>query len=66
MVKRLKNLMVMAVVLGIALGSVTGCASEGRHDSTRPSSEVRRDSDRFFEKMKEEERARGDGAERRP
>jgi hypothetical protein len=45
------------------LGSLIGCASEPQQSSSSP--ELRRSSDRFFEKMKEEERARGTGTEKR-
>jgi hypothetical protein len=41
-------------------GSLFGCASDSRQDSPRQS-EVRRDSDRFFDRMKDDERARQSG-----
>jgi hypothetical protein len=65
MKKRLGTAIGSIVLLGLLGGFMAGCAADNRPVS-RPSSEVRRDSDRFFEKMREDERARGDGAERRP
>jgi hypothetical protein len=56
---------VIALVLLGVVWSVYGCATEARRDS-RSNSEVRRDSDRFFEKMKEEERGRPASGERSP
>jgi hypothetical protein len=55
---------IVLVLLGV-VWSVNGCATEARRDS-RSNSEVRRDSDRFFEKMKEEERSRPASGERSP
>jgi hypothetical protein len=52
----------MLVLLG---GSLLGCASDSRQDSPRQS-EVRRDSDRFFDRMKDDERARQSGKSDRP
>lgn len=42
-----------------------GCASEGPKPPARPvQQEIKSDSDRFFEKMKQEERVRDKGGER--
>ena len=57
---------VIAVLLGILIGSTGGCASDSRRNSSPSSSEVRKDSDRFFERMKEDERSRGETGDRRP
>jgi Ni/Co efflux regulator RcnB len=54
------------MLVGLVATSMTGCASDSRHDSSRSTSEVRRDSDRFFDKMKEDKRSRGESSERKP
>lgn len=54
----------MMVILNL---SVTGCASGSKATSQPAPSQTRSDSDRFFEKMKQEERERGtpmDGSSR--
>jgi hypothetical protein len=62
--KRL-TLVMTGLMLVLLSGSLFGCASESRQDSPRQS-EVRRDSDRFFDRMKDDERARQSGKSDRP
>ena len=49
--------LVLVVLAGIGLlWSLNSCSSDSR-EQTKSQSEIRRDSDRFFDKMKEEERS---------
>ncbi len=50
----LRALAYSAALLG--WGSVLGCASESKEPPPRSVNEIRSDSDRFFDKMQQEER----------
>jgi hypothetical protein len=50
------GLMVAALAAGTGL-SLSGCATEPKPPTRAEEQQMRRDSDRFFEKMKQEERA---------
>lgn len=55
-------LILTAAATGMWL-SVAGCAADPKPPTRAQEQEMRRDSDRFFEKMKQEERARDKGTE---
>jgi hypothetical protein len=59
---------VPALCLALVLGgfSLLGCASDPTPASSRTTQEVKGDSDRFFEKMKQEEREQSKEAGRTP
>jgi hypothetical protein len=50
------GVMVAVSLAGVGL-SASGCSSEPKPPTRAQEQEMRRDSDRFFEKMKQEERA---------
>lgn len=53
--------LIMGLILTVSLAgagwSASGCSSEPKPPTRAQEQEMRRDSDRFFEKMKQEERA---------
>ena len=55
------NDILMTAAFFVAIGVVTwpGCATDQSTSSSPPHQEIRRDSDQFFEKLKQEERERG-------
>jgi hypothetical protein len=55
-----------ALLAGFIATGLWGCASEPPPPSTPSTKEIRGNSDRYFEKMKQEERERGQGTERHP
>ena len=57
--KRL-SVIACAMMLVLVSGSIMSCASDSRQDTPRQS-EIRKDSDRFFDKMKDEERVQKSG-----
>ena len=64
MAKLLWMLLQGIIVVGVALGSASlfGCASRTPSPPERSTSEIKRDADRAFEKMEQEEREyRGEG-----
>jgi outer membrane murein-binding lipoprotein Lpp len=64
MVKTQLGSLVAAVV--ICACSLTGCASHAPETSDPSAKEIKTDSDRMFEKMKQEERERAKGTEATP
>ena len=65
MVKTKLGSLVAAVVL-ICACSLPGCASHAPETSDPSAKEIKTDSDRMFEKMKQEERERAKGTEATP
>ena len=65
MVKMKLGSLVAAVVL-ICACSLPGCASHAPEASDPSAKEIKSDSDRMFEKMKQEERERAKGTEATP
>ena len=55
-----------ALLAGFIATGLWGCASEPPPPPTPSTKEIRGNSDRYFEKMKQEERERGQGTERHP
>jgi hypothetical protein len=56
---------VQVIALGVLVGcfSIFGCAADRPTSSSPTQKEIRADSDRFHEKMKQEERDHGKGTE---
>jgi len=69
MVQRLwtmrRSPLVVALII-ISAYSFTGCASDAPPPPDRSSQEIKSDSDRMFEKLKQEERERAKGTEGTP
>ncbi len=64
MAKLIRMLSQGIIVVGVAIGSASffGCASSASPSPERSTNEIKRDADRSFEKMKQEEREyRGEG-----
>lgn len=58
---------VHACGLGLTLGAVVLAGCAGDQPKSQPSTEaIQKDSDRFFEKLRQEEQERGSGPAQRP